>query len=190
MPVLCLDMTTPAPAGAVVIDTTSRATGWSRGLSPFFLGPAPLYDGHVARKVENGWQYSKLYAEHADAQANPTEAYWAWARAGWANSRAIRYPMGKGRIPICSLWEGRRLDYIEARKQIYIPLYWKAVCKSPAWLKLVEQARSAPLLVLRSFDVYDHRRLEMILADVVCNQDRKMGHAFVLAMMLEAIGIR
>jgi len=80
MTVFCLDMTATMPAGAVVIDTTSRATGWSRGLSPFYLGPVELYGGMVAQKVENGWQYSKLYAEHADAQANPTDAYWAWAR--------------------------------------------------------------------------------------------------------------
>ena len=33
----------------------------------------------------------------------------------------------KGRRPLCSLWNGERLDYIEARKQMYIPLYPEAV---------------------------------------------------------------
>lgn len=29
-------------------------------LSPFFLGPVSLYDGHVAKNVENAWQYAKV----------------------------------------------------------------------------------------------------------------------------------
>jgi len=190
MTVFLLDMTSPAPPGAVVIDTTSRATGWSKFLSPFYLGPVELYGGFSAKKVESGYQCSKLFAEHADAQANPTAAYWAWAKAGWANPRAVRYPMGKGREPICSLWNGKRLSYIEARKQIYIPLYWKAACESHAWTELVEQARAHEHIALRSFDVYDYRRLAMSLADVVNNEDRKMGHGFVLLMLLEEIGIR
>jgi len=188
--VLLLDMTAPAPPDATVIDTTSRAAGWSKELSPFYLGPVDLYAGHKAMRVESGWQFSKLFAEHADNQANPTEAYWAWAKAGWASYRAQRYPMGKGRTPICSIWEGRKLDYIEARKQIYIPLYWRAVCESRAWLALVHLARRSPVLALRSFDVYDYRKLGMTLVDVVNNQDKKMGHGFVLGMMLDAIGIR
>ena len=32
---------------------------WSKGLSPFFLGPVPLWDGMVATNVENAWQYCK-----------------------------------------------------------------------------------------------------------------------------------
>lgn len=44
-----------APDGATVINTTSRSTAWSSGLSPFFLGPVDLYWGHVAKNVENFW---------------------------------------------------------------------------------------------------------------------------------------
>jgi hypothetical protein len=40
----------PIPQGVYAIDTTSRSTNWTRGLSPFFLGPIPLYDGHVSKK--------------------------------------------------------------------------------------------------------------------------------------------
>ena len=31
--------------------------------------------------------------------------------------------MGKGKIPLYSWWKGQKLDYINARKQIYVPLY-------------------------------------------------------------------
>jgi hypothetical protein len=35
--------------------------------------------------------------------------------------------MGRGAKPEYSLWDGERLDYIEARKRIYAPLYARAV---------------------------------------------------------------
>jgi hypothetical protein len=48
------------PAGAIVVNTTSRTKEpWSRGLSPFFLGPIPLYHNFEAKNLENAWQYCK-----------------------------------------------------------------------------------------------------------------------------------
>lgn len=47
----------PVPDGAEVINTTSRSDTWSRGLSPFFLGPVDLYDGYKSINVENAWQF-------------------------------------------------------------------------------------------------------------------------------------
>jgi len=41
------------PEDAIIINTTSRSSNWSRGLSPFFLGPIYLYDGFAS--VESAW---------------------------------------------------------------------------------------------------------------------------------------
>ncbi len=62
------------PANALAIDTTSRSRTWSKGLSPFYLGPIPLY-GHEspARVMENAWQYSKVYSCHVNDCNEPTE---------------------------------------------------------------------------------------------------------------------
>src|SRR5712691_6410084 len=99
------------------INTTSHAkSDWTSGLSPFNLGPVKLYDGHSARIFENAWQYAKLYPEHADESGQPTNAYWQWAKTGWSSKIPHRYPLGKGRKPLCSLWTRERLTYIEARK--------------------------------------------------------------------------
>ena len=171
--------------GAVVVNTTSRASQeWERSLSPFFLGPCRLYDDHESRVLENAWQYSKLYAVHADAEGEPTEAYWAWAEAGWASPKAVRYPMGKEGRPLCSLWDGHGLGYVEARKRIYGPLYVEAVRKTEGWKKLEALRSEGRPIVLRDFDGYDHVALGMSLTDVLNDPGRKMGHAFVLAMML------
>lgn len=74
--------------------------------------------------MENAWQYAKVYKQHTHNGA-PTSDYWDWARAGWSNPSAVRFPMGRGAKPEYSLWDGQRLGYIEARKKIYAPL-----CKS------------------------------------------------------------
>ena len=62
------------------------------GLSPFHLGPCQLYSSYVSQKMENAWQYLKVYAKYADTNG-PNAAYWAWAQDGWANARArVRSP--------------------------------------------------------------------------------------------------
>jgi len=165
----------------LAVDTTSRSGTWSRGLSPFFLGPCPLYGQHVAQNVENGWQYAKVYEEFT-LNGEPTDRYLEWATAGWAEPKANRYPVGKGRKPLYSLWDGRKLTYLEARKQIYIPLYCQAVVKTEAFRLLREQYEEYGSICLRDFDGYDRR--DASLTDVLNNPDRKMGHAFVLAMLL------
>lgn len=167
------------------INTTSRSNNWSKGLSPFFLGPVELYDGHVAQNVENAWQYSKVYAEHADENGDPKPEYLEWARAGWAKNSADRYPMGKGRKPLYSLWAGEKLPYVEARKKIYCPLYAKAVENTDAFKMLKQIFEHRENIWLWDFDGYDHHKLNMTYQDVLDCPSRKMGHAFVLAMMLD-----
>lgn len=167
------------------INVTSKSKTWSRGLSPFVLGPVPLYGSFQAMNVENAWQFSKVFAEHIDEEGNVSPEYWGWANKGWGKQYAIRYPMGKGARPLFSLWDSERLSYVEARKKIYIPLYSNAVRGTDAYRRLKEATESKPELWLFDFDGYDHRSLGMTLDDVVNCESRKMGHAFVLAMMLE-----
>lgn len=167
------------------INTTSHsAADWSRGLSPFTLGPVRLYGSHTARIFENAWQFAKLYPEHADINGYPTDEYWTWAQNGWDSTMASRYPAGKGRKPLCSLWNGNRLGYIEARKQIYIPLYQHAVKQTTAYQKLERLYVEQGQLTLFDFDGYDHRQLGMSFSDVINCHTRICGHAFVLAIML------
>lgn len=171
--------------GETEVNTTSRSNeNWQRGLSPFFLGPCKLYGPHIAQNVENAWQHSKAFLEHVDTSGNPTNVYWDWAKKGWSDKWAHRYPMGKGRVPLYSYWDGERLDYIEARKKIYVPLYAEAVLKTPSWQKLLSLYRGGEKLALRDFDGYDNVPEGMSLTDVLNCPSRKMGHAFVLLALL------
>ena len=179
------DKRTSLPDGAIVVNTTSTSTNWSKWLSPFLLGPCELYGGYVSQNVENAWQFAKVYPHHVDPDGEPTDGYWQWATKGWAAKRAQRYPVGRFQKPAYSLWDGEKFGYVEARKKIYVPLYYKAVVGTKAYAHLRELCDSEAPIYLWDFDGYDHVQLGMSLVDVLNCSDRKMGHAFVLARMLE-----
>lgn len=160
------------------VSTVSNSGEWSR-LSPFLL-PAP-----PAKNLENLWQYSKVYRQYADALNNPTSDFYKWREKGFNDALAHRYPMGKGARPLYSLWAGKRLSYVEARKAIYAPEYAKNVILTDSYTRLVYLYQQAGEITLKDYDAYDHIVMNMSLIDVINNPDKKMGHAFVLAMMLE-----
>lgn len=163
------------------INTTSSGIEF-KALSPFFLGPVPLYQEYKSWNMENAWQFSKVYQQHVDKWNNPTKEYFNWAMKGWADKFAHRYPMGKSTRPLYSYWNGNQLDYIQARKQIYIPLYSLAVKRTEAWNNLLDLVRKGNEIILFDYDGYsDYDSLE----EVENNPKRKMGHAFVLAKLLE-----
>ena len=169
-----------------LINTTSSSKNWSKEFSPFFLTNIPIYNGIKAKNMENAWQFSKLYPEHADKEGNPTERYFKWAEKGWNSKYAERYPMGRKR-PLCSIWDGKKLTYLEARKKIYIPLYAKAVVKTDAYKRLKTMYDSGEDFILWDVDGYDYLSLNMTYEEVANNERLKMGHAFVIGMLLEGL---
>lgn len=174
--------------GTILIDVTSHSRTWTQVFSPFLLGPVPLYGEYVSQNVENAWQYSKVYPKHITEEGLVNQEYWRWARRGWENQRANRYPMGKGAIPAFSLWDGDRLGYVAAKQRIYIPLYEQAVRDSGylrSLVQFVEDCQADGLEVgFFDFDVFDLQK-ERLTYDQVLNSNRKLGHAFVLARMVE-----
>lgn len=175
-----------------VIVATSQSKDFGKAFSPFFLGPinATLPNGEeVECKIfENYWQFSKTFAYHIGPDGNPSDLYLKWAKAGFLNPQGVRYPMGKGAKPEYSYFKGKKLGYVDARKQIYVPYYMELVYRTPEWNALVERYTELKVkgkdLILIDFDGYDHYELGMTLKDVLNNPNRSMGHAFVLAAML------
>jgi hypothetical protein len=96
--------------------------------------------------------------------------------------------MGRGARPLYSAWAGEKLGYIAARRRIYAPLYAQAVRfrQLDVFLRLRSWAQQADV-VLIDFDAYDHRALGYSWEDVINDPGRKMGHGFVLAMMIEGV---
>lgn len=160
---------------AKVINVTSRAKS---PFSPFFHGTSePL----KSIRMENAWQFSKVYPEH-DRNGHPTKAWFDWHQRGLQDKWAHRYPMGKGAVPLYTWFKGQKLDYVEARKQLYIPLYLNMLSHIPDAINELVQLAQTTDIALWDFDGYfDPNRS---FDDVVNDPNHKMGHAFVLKQVV------
>ena len=197
----------------VRIDCTSRNTEkvMREGLSPFHIGPVECYDGLQSQTFELAWQCAKVYPSRADDSGEPTERYFQWRNMNWGkvyprdfkNDEEIRHPErpdDKSSQCLYSRWkvgsEFQRLKYVPARKAIYIPLYAKAVVKTEAYRRLVELRDAGKNLMLIDFDGYNPYHPHYGFAssdpvrtynDVIHCWPLKMGHGFILAMLLEGL---
>lgn len=141
--------------------------------------------------------------DFVDSGNGPAAGYYRWRDGFWArrypddfaNRSYIRFPAGKGNAKHClySWWpvdgEYRKLDYVEARKQIYMPLYARSVVKTEAYRRLCELRDAGKNLLLVDFDGYNihHSRYNFTYNDAINCPYLKMGHGFVLAMLLEGL---
>lgn len=175
----------------VEIDVTSRSTTWGKALSPMLLNPGPFVNG-TAKNVENAWQYSKIYSYHWDDELKrPKPSYWDWREEGFRNWKGIRYPFGKeNRDKVVGAWvgkeceQGRLLSYVEAKKELYIPLYLQALRASPVYgtfIKFIADAYHTDTnLVFRDFDVFNHYEKGLALPQIASSPDLRYGHGFIL----------
>ncbi len=188
----------PSPKGDITYNVTTKSKDDGKALSPFLLGPVPLYWGLTAKKVENAWQFSKVYREQILSKmeydlrgengrriATPNASWWEWALKGFDDNWAHRYPMGKGAKPVFSFWRGEHLDYIEARKRIYLPLYARCAQNTLIFNHIYKEYEAGKEIILWDFDGYNYESLEMTLEEVLNEPKKIMGHAHVLAMMIE-----
>lgn len=150
------------------------------------LGPYVLKDKEN-RIMENIWQFSKVYKKvpyskqrysrwdsriiwehpsetHVDSEGKPNDKYWFWRKKGMNAKEPIRYPVGKKYAKTClySLSEDlhERLDYIEARKKIYVPLYSSLVQKQPKFKKLKKKLENGENLLIIEVDGPHQESLE------------------------------
>lgn len=174
----------PSMPACVTVNTCSKL-GWHADLSPFLIGPCRLWDGRESRTMENAWQFSKVYRQHC-CDGKPNQEWRAWSDDGFAAPAAHRYPMGKGARPVGSWWNNELLGYVAARRKIYFPLYRDAVRGTGGFrrLEIVYAERRKLMLPLQlwDFDARPHKGL--MFSDVMNDETKIMGHAFVLAAML------
>ena len=156
------------------------------------------YEGLLSKEEKK--DYKKNHEEGSeifiDASFLPTGKYFEWRDFGWNSPTAFRFPAGKENVGKCrySWWkvdgEFQRLVYIPARKAIYLPLYAKAVVKTEAFRRLVELRDSGKNLMLIDFDGYNpwHPHYGFTsYNDVIHCKWLRMGHGFVLAMLLDGV---
>lgn len=177
-----------SPRESSAINTTSTSPNWSRGLSPFLLGPVPLYAEATERTglthaltVENLWQFAKVYTGPI---GSPPEDYWQWAAKGWASAKAVRYPMGKGAAPSYTYWNGEALNWQQAWRKVYVPAYAHAVVGTAAFAELQRQYQANDgNITLWDFDGYSFLEEGHTFRQAL-DGTRSKGHAMVLAWLL------
>lgn len=173
------------PRDKTAINTTSISKDWSRGLSPMILGPVPVPGRGLATNVENAWQYSKVYKQHMAPNGDPNAAWYFWSRMGFNKPYGVRYPMGKGVEPEYSFWNGQKFGYLDARKNIYMPIYAAALKQSAAYQKLLTIYQTQGTVTLWDVDGYDYLKMRRTLEDCVDDPNKILGHAFCIALCLE-----
>lgn len=167
----------------VHINVTSRSNDEGRMLSPFIVGPVKVPGVGEALNLENAWQFSKVYPGHLDNNGNVSDQWLAWAYSGISSAKPVRYPMGRGTKPEFSLWDGKRLGYIEAKRSVYFPIYRDLIKSSRVFLSLQEEILKGGQITIYDFDVYPLGK-ERSLSDALNNPKRIFGHGFIVGAML------
>jgi len=88
------------------------------------------------------------------------DKYWLWRWKGFSVKEPVRYPVGYDHRHKClySLWFDtnckyyKMYDYIEARKNIYLPLYLQSVIKEPKFQQLKKRLVQGQNLLILEVD--------------------------------------
>lgn len=222
----------------IVIDVTSRVIrdkefikehpNFEKDLSPFYIGPVISSDGVKANIFEIFWQCGKVYPPHDD-NGQPNKEFFIWRNGfyeqekvtkslmrhacedlGYKNSDCLYFAYfdkdKKQYIP---------LNYVEARKRVYIKEYVKLIYNSESfkWLQsLVNQGKKIALLDFDGFNYYSETAMKKRYASYInkCKENKwpiilkeedflniktikdavncsfmPVGHGFAIKMLLE-----
>ena len=131
------------PENSIVVNVTSmqkKESMFRIDFSPMTLTP---YKGYAC--FENYWQSGKVY-EGIDPMLSKE-----WWRKQDKPKR--RYPPGKGLKVLHGIYEdGIVRDYIDARKNIYLPEYYNLVKNKASVLNCLDKLESGKSLTIYDFD--------------------------------------
>ncbi len=189
---------------ALAVDVTSASMNQlgpnkerASQLSPFFVGPiVDKASGLVAKWHENRWQYGKMWptAGHIDTNGRPTPAWFEFRRKGYESSKAKRRPLPRKRYGNAnsSFYEGRVYDYIESRKEIYVPEYAELIRDKPAMRAMQDILNTGRDILILDNDALPKtvhpqgRAMSQALWDEMINDaSLPFGHGYVVAALLD-----
>jgi hypothetical protein len=105
------------------------------------------------------WEHPQEIHATKDPETNldiPTKEYGAWRRKLMFNKYGVRYPVGEGSHRSTCLGivkeNGRRYDYIEGRKKVYLKIYARLVKRQPQYLDLYQRLRNGENLLIMEVD--------------------------------------
>ena len=184
----------------VIINVTSRVIRdkafmndhptFNKDISPFFLGPVVASDGMECQVFEHFWQVSKVFPCHY-VNGKLTPDYFKWRKEWFDKERvsdktASRRPHSvlgyKDSDCLFSIYyeNGKylHLDYVQARKKIYIPEYAKLVVNTESFKWIKSLYDSGKKIALVDFDGYNYyyKKAKEKLFNSYLNKCQKGGY--------------
>ena len=160
--------------GAILADVTSKATDSLVKLSPFYPHggiPVPFSEGMTATCVEAIWQGLKVF-ENSDVDVClfKNDTMKNIKRSVRKNGRPLGHRKGVNGSEL--------LDYIEARKQIYIPTYrWMLENKVSSIIERMKEASKTKTIILLDYNTNQD----------VDDASKPLSHAFLIKAYIEGI---
>ena len=160
--------------GAILADVTSKATDDLVKLSPFYPHggiPIPFSEGMTATCAEAIWQGLKVF-ENSDVDVSlfMNDTMKNIKRSVRKNGKPLGHRKG---VKGCEL-----LDYIEARKQIYIPTYrWVLENKVSSIIERMKEASKTKTIILLDYNTNQD----------VDDASKPLSHAFLIKAYIEGI---
>ena len=179
------------------IPAFSRGASPWNSLSPFYLKPE-IFDeimpnGDIIERdvtcIENCWQACKIEAKYSREKEGlpPKQEWWDRRNKVWSDPNAHRHVIDKKDRTHPSegrhYWNGKYISYEEARKEIYIPFYWRAALQNESFQKLVDMRnRGLDFQIIGP----DGRNIDenVGLKGELQNIMKPFGHELVLVAML------
>lgn len=137
------------------------------------------------------WEYpEEIHISPKTGEVN--SKYWDWREKGMNNWYAVRYPNGfNGRSSVLySLWpnnkQGKKLDYVEARKQIYCGEYARLSPKCESFKKMKEMLEEGKNIQIIEVDGPEGGLVinEEIIREKIVDLKKSFGHGYTLAALL------
>ena len=160
--------------GAILADVTSKAKDSLVKLSPFYPHggiPIPFSNGMTATCVEAIWQGLKVFKNSdVDIRLFTNDTMKNIKRSVRKNGKPLGHRKG---VKGCEL-----LDYIEARKEIYIPTYrWVLENKVLSIIERMKEASKTKTIVLLDYNTNQD----------VNDASKPLSHAFLINAYIEGI---
>lgn len=170
--------------------------------------PKVIWDHVAERHVDK--------REDGSLKNRPNRNYWRWRRKLSNCEYPVRYPVGESKqvrrsvLYFLKKKNGKKMDYIEARKKIYFSVYKKAVKLVPLYNSLITRLDRGEKLLLIEIDGPRIERLpyykekfgvpdnwiedntilitQQVIDILVQDVEASFGHTYCLAMCLMNIG--
>ena len=158
----------------IVADVTSQAKDGLIKLSPFYPHggiPIPFSEGMTATCVEAIWQGLKVFENNdVDVLLFKNDTMKNIKRSVRKNGRPLGHRKGVNGSEL--------LDYIEARKQIYIPTYrWMLENKVSSIIERMKEASKTKTIILLDYNTNQD----------VDDASKPLSHAFLIKAYIEGL---